>query len=108
MSDLAIVAVKLLLVVLAFLVLPLVVGQVEHKVMAHMQGRLGPMYAGGFHGWGQLLADGVKFAQKENVVPAAAHRRRVPLPPPGARHPDRLPALLEPARRGAADGGGGW
>jgi NADH-quinone oxidoreductase subunit H len=55
-------------------VLPLLVGQTEHKVMAHMQGRLGPMYAGGFHGWAQLVADGVKFAQKEEVVPAAADR----------------------------------
>lgn len=60
------------LVLAAFLVLPLVIGQTEHKVMAHMQGRLGPMYAGGFHGWAQLVADGVKFAQKESVTPAAA------------------------------------
>jgi NADH-quinone oxidoreductase subunit H len=58
----------------AFLVLPLVVGQTEHKAMAHMQGRLGPMYAGGYHGWAQLVADGIKFVQKEEIVPAAADR----------------------------------
>jgi len=65
----------------AFLVLPLVVGQTEHKVMAHMQGRLGPMYAGGFHGWAQLVADGVKFVQKEDVTPAAADGRVFRLAP---------------------------
>jgi NADH-quinone oxidoreductase subunit H len=65
---------KTVLVLGFFLVVPLGVGYMEHKVLAHMQSRLGPMEAGAFHGWAQLIADGVKFIQKENVVPAAADR----------------------------------
>lgn len=64
--------VKAAVVLVFFLVAPLVVGYAEHKVLAHMQARLGPMYAGRFHGWAQLVADGVKFVQKEDVIPGAA------------------------------------
>jgi NADH-quinone oxidoreductase subunit H len=67
-------AVKVIVVVGFFLVAPLGIGYMEHKVLAHMQHRLGPMYAGRFHGWAQLIADGVKFVQKEDVIPAAADR----------------------------------
>jgi NADH-quinone oxidoreductase subunit H len=81
---------RLFAVVVAFLVLPLLVGQMEHKAMAHMQGRLGPMYAGGWRGWAQLVADGVKFAQKEHVVPAGADRTVFSLAPAVAL----LPYLL--------------
>jgi NADH-quinone oxidoreductase subunit H len=63
---------KAAVVLAVFLVVPLAVGYMEHKVLAHMQARVGPMEAGAFHGWAQLVADGVKFIQKEDVVPAAA------------------------------------
>jgi NADH-quinone oxidoreductase subunit H len=66
--------IKSLLVLIVFLVVPLMVGYMEHKVLAHMQARLGPMEAGAFHGWAQLMADGAKFIQKEDIVPAAADR----------------------------------
>jgi len=70
-----------------FLVVPLVVGYMEHKVLAHMQGRLGPMEAGVYHGWAQLVADGVKFIQKEDVIPAAADRNVFSLAPAVAMIP---------------------
>jgi NADH-quinone oxidoreductase subunit H len=70
-----------------FLVVPLGVGYVEHKGLAHMQARLGPMEAGRFHGWAQLVADGVKFIQKEDVIPAAADRNVFSLAPAVAMIP---------------------
>ncbi|MGH9022603.1 MAG: NADH-quinone oxidoreductase subunit NuoH [Acidimicrobiia bacterium] len=51
------------------------------KMMSHMQSRLGPMDPGGFHGWFQLIGDGLKFVQKEDIIPASADRRVFALAP---------------------------
>jgi len=95
---------RLALVLLAFLLLPLIVGQLEHKAMAHMQSRLGPMYAGGFHGWAQLIADGVKFAQKEAVTPKAADRLVFALAPGVALVPYLVVLIVIPIGPGDAVG----
>ncbi|MEU8244814.1 NADH-quinone oxidoreductase subunit NuoH [Nonomuraea sp. NPDC048916] len=87
-------------ILVVFLVLPLIIGQTEHKVMAHMQSRLGPMYAGGFHGWAQLIADGVKFAQKEDVIPAAADRRIFMIAPGVALVPYLVVMIAIPLDKG--------
>ena len=96
MPELLEVLVRVAIVVAAFLVLPLLVGQVEHKTMAHMQSRVGPMYAGAFHGWAQLVADGVKFVQKEAVVPTAADRQVFKLAPAVALLPYLVAFLAIP------------
>jgi len=51
------------------------------KMMSHMQSRLGPMDPGGFHGWYQLVGDGLKFLQKEDIMPAQSDRRVFALAP---------------------------
>ncbi len=67
-------ALKVLIVAAVIPVAGLVIGYAELKISAHMQSRIGPYFAGGRFGWAQLPADGIKFFQKEDIIPENADR----------------------------------
>jgi NADH-quinone oxidoreductase subunit H len=65
---------KLLLVALMIPLIGMAIGFAEMKLSAKMQARVGPYFAGGRWGWAQLIADGIKFFQKEDIIPDDADR----------------------------------
>lgn len=74
-------AAKLLFVALFIPVIGIVLTFSEIKLSAKMQHRVGPYFAGGRWGWAQPIADGIKFFQKEDLVPAESDQTVFKLAP---------------------------
>ena len=99
LTDWWILGIKLAVILTIVPVGSLVGGYVLHKELAHLQHRLGPMYAGGFHGWAQTLADGIKFIFKEDIVPARADKTVFKIAPAMIYVPAILLYLVIPVDR---------
>lgn len=91
--------VKLLVILTVVPVGALIGGYALHKELGHLQHRLGPMYAGGFHGWAQTLADGIKFIYKEDIIPASADKGVFKLAPAAIFVPVMMLFLVIPVDR---------
>lgn len=93
------VALKVLVTIALAFTLPLVGGYLEHKAMGRLQDRRGPVAAGPF-GSLQLVADGIKFVQKEEIVPRAADRWAFSIAPGVALVPSILVFFVLPLAPG--------
>lgn len=68
----------------------------ERKVAGRIQSRLGPMRVGGWHGWAQSPADGIKLLLKEDLIPDQADKALFRAAPYFAIIPSALAFLALP------------